>query len=128
MTLDYLSNINAFGDHIIRLYNFNMVQAAAFLEVFENTILKNKKVLDLSEVLFIDRTGINLKFRIFEEDEGIRTNDGVTFFCDMTYKSFERMAELIAPFTTKETRTYQYLYELDIETDLIFSPEGTWDL
>ncbi|SOE23629.1 hypothetical protein SAMN06298216_4014 [Spirosomataceae bacterium TFI 002] len=128
MTLDYLSNINSYGEHLVRIYNFNQSQAAAFYDVFKTTIIENRAVLDLSEVLFIDRNGINLKFRIFPEDEGLRTNDGTNFFCDMTYESFENMLRLMEPFCHKETRTYQYLYDLDIETDLIFSPEGTWDM
>ncbi len=128
MTLDYLSNINDFGEHIVRLYNFNSLEAAAFRDIFKETVLEQKAVLDLSELLFIDRKGINLKFRIFDEDHGIRTNDGETFYCDMTFESFEAMLVLIQPFTIRDTRTYQYLYDLDIETDLIFSPEGTWDM
>lgn len=128
MTLDYLANINNFGDHIIRLYNFDKIQAAAFYEVFKKTIIEDRKVLDLSEILFIDRSGINLKIRIFPVDEGVRTNDGVTFYCDLTYNSLLEMLKLIEPFTKKETRTYQYLYDLDIETDFVFSPEGTWEM
>jgi hypothetical protein len=128
MTLDYLPNVNAFGDHLVRLYNFNSIEAGAFRDAFKETLIDKKAVLDLSDLLFIDRKGINLKFRIFPEDEGVRTNDGETFYCDMTYASFERMLGLFEPFTKKETRTYQYLYDLDIETDLVFSPEGTWDM
>lgn len=128
MTLDYLANINNYGDHLIRLYNFNMAEAAAFYEVFKKTVIEQKQVLDLSEILFIDRSGINLKIRIFPNDEGVRTNDGNTFFCDMSYESLKQMLVLIEPFTKKETRTYQYLYDLDIETDFVFSPEGTWDM
>lgn len=129
MTLDYLSNINEYGDHLVRIYNFNKTEAAAFRDVFKETVIEKKEVLDLSEVLFIDRSGeCNLKFRIFNQDEGVRTNDGKTFYCDMTIESLEKMLELIEPFCHKDTRTYQYLYDLDIETDLIFSPEGTWDM
>lgn len=128
MILDYLSNINAYGDHLVRLYDFTSLEAGAFRDAFKEAIIDCKEVLDLSELLFIDRKEVNLKFRIFDQDEGIRTNDGTTFYCDMTIESLERMLELIEPFTKKEARSYQYLYDLDIETDLIFSPEGTWDM
>ena len=128
MILDYLSNINEFGEHIVRLYDFDSLQAAAFRRAFKEKLIDKRAVLDLSELLILDRKGINLLFRISSEDLGISTEDKVTFFCDMTYKSFEKMHELMHPFTLRETRTYQYLYDLDIDTDLIFSPEGTWDM
>ena len=31
----------------------------------------------------------------------------------------------LEPFCNKETKSYQYLYDLDNPTDFIFSPSGT---
>lgn len=54
------------------------------------------------------------------------SNDDETFYCAHTLESFERMVELIEPSCHKGTKTHQYLYELDIQTDFLFSPQGTW--
>ena len=70
MILDYLPNVNAYGDHLVRLYNFDSVQAAAFRDLFKELVIDQKKVWDLSEILFIDRVNdVNLKFRIFPDVE-----------------------------------------------------------
>ena len=37
------------------------------------------------------------------------------------------MIELIEPFCKKESRGYQYLYDIDNPTDLMFCPSATYD-
>jgi hypothetical protein len=37
-----------------------------------------------------------------------------------------RLISLLAPFCKKETKGYQWLYDVDSKTDFLFSPGGTW--
>ena len=125
MELDYIENINGHDENIVRLYNFNKKEAIKFSTLIKETIIEKRQKLDLSEVDFIERRNCNLIFGLFKSDEGILTKDNETFFCILTLDGFVKMLELIAPFCKKESRSYQYLYDIDNPTDLLFCPSAT---
>lgn len=126
MTLDYINNINTSGEHIVRLYNFNKVQSIQFRELIRQTILMDQQDLDLTSVNFIETRNCTLTLRIADEDIGMVTSNKINFFCDLTLNGYEEMVELLGPFCIKETKGYQWLYEIDNPTDFLFSPGGTW--
>ena len=128
MTLDFLPHINNFGDNLVRLYDFEKNEAMEFAKILKKTIIDDFKVLDLSTVDFIKKNDINLILRLAYEDEGIRSNDNKTFYCDLTLEGFMEMLRLIRPFCLKDTRSHEYLYDVDSNTDLLFSPMGTWEM
>ncbi|MFT5887099.1 MAG: hypothetical protein ACI9IP_003572 [Arcticibacterium sp.] len=128
MTLDYLPLINNFGDNLVRLYDFEKEEAAKFWKILKKTLVDDLQVLDLATVPFIQAKNCNLIFRLSYEDEGIRTNNQETFYCDLTLDGYINMLNLVKPFTQKNTRSYQYLYDVDSLTDLLFSPFGTWEV
>lgn len=125
MELDYIANINGHDENLVRLYNFNKAEAIKFRDLLKETIIEKRLKLDLSEVDFIEPRNCNLIFGLFKSDEGILTKDNETFFCILTLSGFETMLKLIAPFCEKETRSYQYLYDIDNPTDLLFCPSAT---
>ena len=126
MELDYIENINEFGENIVRLYNFNKCQVIKFRELIKDTIVNRKQKLDLSQVDFIEKRNCNLILGLFKTNEGILSNDNKTFYCALTLESYKNMLELLEPFCEKETKGYQYLYDIDNPTDFLFSPAGTW--
>jgi hypothetical protein len=126
MELDYIENVNGLDENVVRLYNFNMAEAIKFRDLIKETIIDKKKRLDLSEVDFIEPRNCNLLFGLFESDEGILTKDNETFFCVLTMESFVDMVKLLEPFCKKESRGFQYLYDVDTPTDLLFSPTASW--
>ncbi len=126
MTLDYIDNVNEFGDNIVRLYDFDMSQAEKLKNAIHQTILTNKKQLDLATTDFIRARNCNLTLRISDENTGILTSDKINFFCDLTTEGYEQMIVLLEPFCKRETKGYQWLYDIDNETDFLFSPGGTW--
>jgi hypothetical protein len=125
MELDYIENVNGLGENVVRLYNFNKEEAIKFREVLQNTVIDNRQKLDLSEVDFITPRNCNLIFGLFKSDEGIITKDNETFFCILTLEGFKSMVKLLAPFCKKESRSFQYLYDIDNPTDLLFSPSAS---
>ncbi|MBI9035551.1 MAG: hypothetical protein JEZ03_13880 [Bacteroidales bacterium] len=127
MQLDYTGVINAYGDNIVRLYDFDKFQAQEFLELLKQTVIADKRELDLSTVEFIEPRNCNLTFRISDEDEGITSTDNVNFYCDMTIEGYKEMLILIEPFCKKDTKACQYLYDVDSLTDLLFTPSGSWE-
>ena len=126
MELDYIESINAFDDNVVRLYNFDKSQAIKFRDLIKDTVVIRKQKLDLSQVEFIESRNCNLILGLFREDEGILSDDNKTFYCLLTLESYKTMLELLEPFCNKETIGYQYLYDVDNPTDLLFSPAGTW--
>lgn len=126
MELDFIENINEFGENIVRLYNFDKSQAIQFRDLIKDTIVNKKQKLDLSQVEFIEARNCNLILGLFKTDEGIISNDNKTFYCALTLESYKNMLKLIEPFCKKEIKAYKFLYDIDNPTDFLFSPAGTW--
>lgn len=126
MTLDYIHKVNEYGDNIVRLYNFDRSQAEKLKKLIADTIISNGTDLNLSLVNFIQPRNCNLILRIAAEDIGIVTSDNENFFCDLTTQSYIQMVSLLEPFCKRETNGYQWLYDIDSQTDFLFSPGGTW--
>ena len=125
MELDYIENVNGLGEKVVRLYNFNKAEAIQFRTLLKEKIIDKKQKLDLSEVDFITPRNCNLIFGLFKSDEGIITKDNETFFCVLTLSGFKNMLKLLEPFCNKESRSFQYLYDIDNPTDLLFSPSAS---
>lgn len=125
MELDYIGNVNGLEQNIVRLYNFNKAEAIQFRELIKDTIIAKRQKLDLSQVDFITPRNCNLIFGLFKSDEGIMTKDNETFFCVLTLDGFINMAKLIEPFCRRESKGYQYLYDVDNPTDLLFCPTAS---
>lgn len=126
MELDFIDNVNEFGESVVRLYNFDKSEAIQFRDLIKSVIVTEQKKLYLADVDFIEPRNCNLILGLFKEDEGIFTLDHKTFFCALTLNGFQDMLKLLEPFCKKETKGHQYLYELDNPTDFLFSPAGTW--
>ncbi len=126
MELDYIENINEFGENVVRLYNFDKCQVIKFRELIKDTIVNRKQKLDLSQVDFIEKRNCNLILGLFKTDEGMLSHDNKTFYCALTLESYNNMLKLLEPFCEKETKGYQYLYDIDNPTDFLFTPAGTW--
>jgi len=125
MELDYIENVNGFGENVVRLYNFDKTEAVKFRDLIKETIIEKKQKLDLAQFDFIEPRNCNLIFGLFKSDEGILTKDNKTFFCILTLAGFEKMLKLIEPYCNKEARSYQYLYDIDNPTELLFCPSAT---
>ena len=127
MELDYIENIDGHDQNIVRLYNFDKAEAILFRDLIVDTIIDKKQKLDLATLDFITPRNCNLIFGLFKTDEGILTKDNETFFCILTLEGITNMVRLLEPFCKKESRSYQYLYEIDNPTDLLFCPTATFN-
>jgi len=126
MELDFIENINEFGESVVRLYNFDKSQVKLLSSLISEIIIEKNQKLDLSTVEFIERRNCNLILGIFKTDEGILRADDVTFYCALTIDSYRKMLTLLAPFCEKETKGHQYLYDIDNPIDFLAAPAGTW--
>ncbi|MDP5092276.1 MAG: hypothetical protein NWQ17_03150 [Polaribacter sp.] len=124
MELDYIEDYNGLEENIVRLFNFNKAEAIKFRDLLKETVIDKKQKLDLSQVDFVNTNNCNLIFGLFKTDEGILTKDNQTFFCILTLDGFIKMIKLLEPFCNKEKKGYQYLYDIDSPTELLFSPSA----
>ncbi len=126
MELDFIDNVNEFGESVVRLYNFDKSEAIQLRDLIIQTIILKKQRLDLSSLEFIEPRNCNLIFGLFKTDEGILSSDNQTFYCALTLEGYMNMLKLIEPFCHKNTKGHQYLYDIDNPIDFLFSPAGTW--
>ncbi len=126
MQLDYLHNTNAFGDHIVRLYDFGMDEARLLRNAIVETIMDKNESLDLAGLSFVQPRNCSLVLHITSEDAGILTGDGVNFICALTLDGYRNLLNQIEPYCNRNTTGYKYLYDLDTEIDFLLSPAGTW--
>lgn len=124
MKLEFLDTINEYGDHIVKLYDFNKEEAVKFRQAIQGTIIGANKPLDLNSLDFIQPVNCKLILHISDTDEGVFSIDNKTFFCDLTIEGYKEMLRLIEPYCNKNTRSFQMLYDLDTEIDLLFSPSS----
>lgn len=127
MKLDYIPNINGFGDSLVRLYQFDKLEAQLLKEAIEQIILIDGLPLDLGALDFIESRNCTVVFRLSDEDEGMVLNNRNHFFCDLTRDAYLKMVKLMEPFCLKDRTSHQFLYDVDSLTDLLFSPAGTWE-
>lgn len=126
MRLDFIENINDFGESIVRLYDFEMDEAIKFKEALDHVILNDKKPLNLGDLDFIEPRNCTLALHIMEEDLGIQTLDNHSFFCCMTLNGYKKMSELLEPYCHRKTKGFKTLYDVDTPIDFLFAPGGTW--
>lgn len=125
MKLNYIDNLNEYGDNVVRLFDFDKLQSIKFRDLVHEFVVAKKQELDLATIDFIEVLNCNLTLRISEEDEGILSEDQVNFYCDLTLEGYKQMLILLQPFCEKETMAFQYLYDVDSLTDLLFAPAGS---
>jgi hypothetical protein len=119
--LEFLYKINEFDEHAVRLSDFNSAQAKEFRAAVIDSIIDNKKELEVHSLDFIVPINCTLTLRLSEEDLGIEEVIGKHLYCDLTLDSYRKMVKLLEPFCTKESKGYQWLYDVDTPIDLLFS-------
>lgn len=124
MKLEFLYKINEFDEHAVRLSDFDSKQAQAFKDMLEEVVVKNKKSLDVHDLEFVEPVNCLLTLRLSSEDLGIEEVIGKHLYCDLTLMSYEKMLSLLEPFCKKESKGYQWLYDVDTPIDLLFSAGG----
>ena len=128
--LDDISDSGRFPDadpnQLVRLYDFDHLQANILRQAIQKIILESNKEIDLTTLDFIKAVNCNLTLQISDTDKGITTAGNKTFVCNLTLKKYEEMVLLIEPFCNKEVTGYQWLYDLDTPIDFLFSPDGSW--
>jgi len=133
MKIEFLDDISGGGrfphadpNQLVRLYDFDKLQATLLRDTIQKHILESKKAIDLTTLNFIQSVNCNLTLQISDIDKGITTLVNNNFVCDLTINNYQEMILLIEPFCNIEINGYQWLYDLDTAIDFLFSPGGSW--
>jgi len=126
MKLEFLENVNEYNDHVMRLYDFDSSQATLFRQIIEQLIIDKNRTIEMTSLSFIKNINCELTLRIANIDNGITSTDQKNFFCDLTIKNYENIKRLLEPFCRKESKGFEFLYEIDNPIEFLFSPNGTW--
>lgn len=126
MQLDYTGEINEHGEDIVRLYDSNMEETLLLAQAIQQTLVENRKELQLYTLEFIESRNCYLTLRLADNDVGILTKDHINFYCFLSIEGYKQMLKLLEPFCKKETKAHQWLYDIDTPTDFLYSPAGTW--
>ena len=121
MKLEFIKNINGYDEHAIRLSDFDSSQALIFSEAIGRLISDGEKPIDISSLDFIRPVNCRLTLRVSADDSGISTTDHINFFCDLTASTYQLMGALLQPFCRKESKGYQWLYDIDTPIGFLFS-------
>lgn len=125
MKLDFKDHINEFGDNLVRLYNFDIKEAAEFKNALITEILENQKELEVDQLEFVEAKNCQLTLKLSDENIGIHSEDKKHFTCELTAQGYQDIVKYIEPFCIKESKAYRMLYDIDSLTDFVFSPSGT---
>jgi hypothetical protein len=126
MELDYIEDINEFGDSVVRLYNFTPAEATQLRDLIQHTIIEQQQRLNLSTIDFIHPRNCNVILVPYKTDEGMLPADDTTFYCALKVTTYQQMIQLLEPFCQKSSQRHQYLYDLDHPIDFLLAPAGTW--
>lgn len=127
MKLKFLEAINEYGEHIVKLYDFDKEESKKFKQAIQEIIIDGNKSLDLSTLGYIESVNCNLILRLSETDEGIIPINDDSFdllYCNLTINGYKKMLYLVEPYCTKNSRSFQMLYDLDTEIDFLYTPVG----
>lgn len=133
MKIEFLDDISDGGrfpdadpNQLVRLYNFDSLQAKELRQSIQEKIIEGNNEIELTTLDFIESVNCNLTLKISETNKGILTSDNNNFVCILTVEKYEEMIFLMEPFCESEVNIYQWLYDLDTPIDFLFSPGGSW--
>ena len=121
MKLKFLKDTNEYGEHAVRLNDFDKEEAILFYGVLNQFIKGNDEFIELTDFDFIEPVNCTMELHLSDSDEGITTDDYRHFSCDLSVNGYKMMMKSIEPYCAKETHGAQYLYELDTPIEFLFS-------
>jgi len=121
MKLEFLYKINEFDEHAVRLSDFNSSQARAYRDALHETLIVKKTSLEIHSLEFVEAVNCQLTLRLSKEDLGIEEVEGKHLYCDLTAEGYKNMLRLLEPFCNKESKGYEWLYDIDTPIGFLFS-------
>ncbi len=131
MKVEYLDDISDGGrfkqvssENLVRLFDFDQSQTTALIKEIWQSLIINKKDLDLSRIAFIEPINCKLILQLSSNDYGIlRASESKTFICQLTEESYKRAIDIMKAVDNG----FNWLCSTSVDNiDFLYSPGGTW--
>ena len=129
MKIEYLTNTNPTHpkDSILRIFDFDSAQACQFRDILATLASGSASELDISDLPFVTSVaGCHLILKVGTRDKGLVHVSPTIFECILTRLTWDNAEGLVEPFCEGNLSGYQWLYDLDTDIQLLFSPRGDW--
>lgn len=129
MKIEHLTNTNPAHptDSILRVFDFDASEACQFGEIMAKLARGSISQIDLCGLPFVTSIGgCRLGLKVDSTDKGIIRVSDTVFECILTRTGWENAKGLVEPFCEGNLSGYQWLYRLNTDIDVLFSPSGEW--
>ena len=129
MKIDYLTNTNPTHpkESILRIFDFDSTQACQFRDILATLASGSASGIDISDLPFVTSVaGCRLILKVGARDRGLVHVSSTIFECVLTRLTWDNAEGLVEPFCEGNVLGYQWLYDLDTDIELLFSPRGDW--
>jgi hypothetical protein len=114
------------GEGIVRIFDFDTAEAGAFRTILQREILEAGRSVEVAALHFVEPVNCTLLLTLDSESTGITPDERGDLVCRLTRADYEQMVGLVTPFCNGPSDGYQWLYELLVPIELLFSPGGSW--
>lgn len=129
MKIEHLTSTNPANpkESILRIFDFNPSEACQFKDKLSQLANGSVSAIDLSAHPFMTSIdGCHLILKADTRDKGVIRTSGSIFECILTRSTWGNAEGLVQPFCGRDISGYQWLYDLDTDIRLLFSPRGDW--
>ena len=130
MKIEYLPKVNPDhpNDGILRIFDFNSSEACQFRDMLAKLADSSSSETDVNSLPFVTSiASCRLGLKVGSKDKGLISLPNNAFECILTRDTWENVQGLVEPFCDENDAVgYQWLYDLDTDIELLFSPDGDW--
>jgi hypothetical protein len=129
MRIEYLTNTNPTHpkESILRIFDFDSIQACQFKDLLSKLASGSASEIDISDLPFVTPVdGCHLVLKVGRRDRGLVRVSSTIFECILTRLTWDNAEGLVEPFCEANLSGYQWLYDMDTDIQLLFSPRGDW--
>lgn len=129
MKIEYLTITDSTHskDSILRICEFDSSEACRFRDILSMLADGSTAIIDLNSIPFVTAAAdCHLFLKIGSSNEGVIVSSGNVFECILTMDGWKDAEGLVEPFCEGNLTGYQWLYNLNTDIKLLFSPSGAW--
>jgi hypothetical protein len=129
LKIEHLTNTDPVQpkDSILRIFDFDSSEACQFRGVLSKLASGAISEINLSDLPFVTSIGgCRLILKAGTRDKGVIHVSTTIFECTLTRLTWDNAEGLVEPFCGENLSGYQWLYNMDTDIQLLFSPNGDW--
>lgn len=129
MNIEHITNTNPANsnDSILRLCDFDASEACQFRDILAGLANGSVSRVELKSFSFVHVSAdCDLILTVGQKNKGVVILSDNVFECVLTKEKWKDAECLVQPFCEGNMTGYQWLYDLNTDVELLFSPSGRW--